>query len=522
MERALALYAQVLGKRFGVNIVWQDSGTASTDGKTIYVDPRYRTIGTKAQAATLFGLIAHETGHLRLTDFAVLKQGMSPLLKSVHNILEDVWMEREFTRSYPSVWADILESTVNMRSMGLYGPATAEAERSHPGSVFANFVLTVALARHYGLDDFSTDAKSWSELAAKRFGVDLVERARSLIEKVDGVCSTSAAMDLARSLLAVLQEVADAEKVPPQGLKSPPSSAAQALEASEDDLQDVRSEKGDALKVGASKNPPQSRGRSQPINVVNGNTLRTNGADIPSFEAQRASVRAGLCGRLERLLEASVNIDIEYRRSGGRLDCRLLSAVRLGRPDVFIRRDDGEEIDTAVSILLDGSGSMEHQWAGALSAAYAVMDVMRQFSVPTALDVFGGDSTYNMHGHDQPWVGMREQPFKMPDGGTPTAHALDVAASVLLRRAESRKIVILVTDGAPNGQSEAIAVAREARLSGVEVAHVFLGSDGEGYEQALRSEGLGRVGRCRDENDAVAVASAIEEALVGVMAVDRQ
>ncbi|MBQ0918274.1 VWA domain-containing protein [Hydrogenophaga aromaticivorans] len=526
MERALALYAQVLARKFGVNIEWRESGTAATDGKTIYVDPRYRSIGTAAQAATLFGLIAHETGHLRLTDFSVLKQeGMTPLLHSLHNILEDVWMEREFTKTYPSVWSDIVESMINMRQMGLYGPPGADHVLRPAGSLFAGFVLSFALGRHYELEDFAKDAGKWCAVAVKRFGDDVVKRAQTVIRAVDNVNSTGAAMDLARQLLALLQEKADtsneeqAAQGKGAGQQQEARNAAQALQASEKDLQSVHTEKGDALKEGVQKDAPGGGHGSQlSVGVRSGRLLREEGYTLPEFEGQRSTVRASLAGRLERLLEASVNIDVEYRRSGGRMDSRLLPAIRLGRQDVFVRRDDGEAIDTAVTIALDGSGSMRDIWAGALSAAYAAMDVMRSHSVAVALDVFSGSASYSMHTHDQPWTGMRESPFILPGGGTPTGAALNVAASVLVQRSEARKIVLLVTDGGPDNLGQAIAVTREAQGAGVDVAHVFIGGDGAEYEEALRANRLGRVGRCLDSRSGVTLAKAIEEALVAVMA----
>lgn len=517
MERALALYAQVLAKKFGVNIVWRQSGTAATDGNTIYVDPRYRSIGTAAQASTLFGLIAHETGHVKLTDFSVLKQeGITPLLHSLHNILEDVWMEREFARSYPSVWSDIVASMVNMRAMGLYGPPPAASTACQAGALYAGFVLSFALARHYELEDFLGDSGKWCEAACARFGVDLVDRAKKLIVAVDGVCSTGAAMDLARQLLALLQEKAGESSQTREA-----HAADQALQASEEDLEGVHTEKGEALKEGAEKLAPvPCVGTRLGVTACPGQVLRQEGFSLPGFDAQRSTVSASLAGRLERLLEASVSIDIEYRRSGGRLDSRLLPAIRLGRQDVFVRRDDGEAIDTAVTILLDGSGSMRDIWGGALAATYAAMDVMRLHSVAAALDVFSQGSSYLMHSHDKPWAGMREQPIVLPGGGTPTGAAINVAASTLVQRSEARKIVLLVTDGGPDHLAQAIAVTREAQAAGVDVAHVFIGSGGEEYELALRANGLGRVGRCLDFRNAVTLAKAIEEALVAIMSAD--
>jgi cobaltochelatase CobT len=61
---------------------------------------------------------------------------------------------------------------------------------------------------------------------------------------------------------------------------------------------------------------------------------------------------------LERLLLAREHRDWEHAREAGRIDARRFGAAVAGRTNVFKRRSDRSELDTAVTFLVDLSGSM--------------------------------------------------------------------------------------------------------------------------------------------------------------------
>jgi cobalamin biosynthesis protein CobT len=62
--------------------------------------------------------------------------------------------------------------------------------------------------------------------------------------------------------------------------------------------------------------------------------------------------------KLERALMAKQQRDWDYAQENGRLDSRRFTAAFAGRTNVFKTRSDSNEIDTALTILVDLSGSM--------------------------------------------------------------------------------------------------------------------------------------------------------------------
>jgi cobalamin biosynthesis protein CobT len=71
--------------------------------------------------------------------------------------------------------------------------------------------------------------------------------------------------------------------------------------------------------------------------------------------------------KLERALLAKQNRDWDYAQAEGRLDTRRLVGAFSAEPDVFKRRMGRPEMDTAVQILVDLSGSMQSNRPGSKS-----------------------------------------------------------------------------------------------------------------------------------------------------------
>lgn len=63
--------------------------------------------------------------------------------------------------------------------------------------------------------------------------------------------------------------------------------------------------------------------------------------------------------KLERALMSKQQRDWDYGREAGRLDSRRLASAYAAKPNVFKARDDRAEMDTALTLLIDLSGSMD-------------------------------------------------------------------------------------------------------------------------------------------------------------------
>ena len=96
IERSLHILGPVLGRKRGVE-VRIGGAAACTDGSTIWLPALPLD---DAEATTLgFGLLFHETNHLRYTDFAVAKE--EGLVGALSNALEDIRIDALGHLEYP-------------------------------------------------------------------------------------------------------------------------------------------------------------------------------------------------------------------------------------------------------------------------------------------------------------------------------------------------------------------------------------------------------------------------------------
>lgn len=167
--------------------------------------------------------------------------------------------------------------------------------------------------------------------------------------------------------------------------------------------------------------------------------------------------------------------------TGQRIDKRSVHLIAAKTPDnrVFSARQERRQEDTAISIIVDASGSMMGSKMDlALRAAYASAKCIKEMAGVTCnVGAF-------------PWINntlLEVKPFgAKPDlkrfyevsanGGTPAAEAILWAGQKLCLRKENRKMVIMFTDGAPDSYVDAAAAIKRIAKYGVELYVVALGS----------------------------------------------
>ena len=104
LTNALPIMVNNYSKMFGVSVRMQGT-SAYTNGKTITI-PRL-DINNPAKARLAYGYLAHESAHVRYTDFKLIKQEFikEDLLRfSLFNILEDSRIESLISRDYIGVY----------------------------------------------------------------------------------------------------------------------------------------------------------------------------------------------------------------------------------------------------------------------------------------------------------------------------------------------------------------------------------------------------------------------------------
>ncbi len=198
-------------------------------------------------------------------------------------------------------------------------------------------------------------------------------------------------------------------------------------------------------------------------------------------ETHALAVCSRMRSRLLTLLQAETLQPRHYGSSGRKLVGKRLVRMALGDARLFARRVETRALSTAVVILLDTSGSMYDECTGGLKrfeianpAAYALHVALK--GLPGVVAASAGFASPSRH---QPSVNVlvdfaeapKSEAFNIqPDGGTPTHDALWYARATLMQRPESRKIILLITDGYPMNGEETLAATKRCTTDGIEIA----------------------------------------------------
>ena len=208
-----------------------------------------------------------------------------------------------------------------------------------------------------------------------------------------------------------------------------------------------------------------------------------------------------LGNKLEDALISIVETAVDFRRSGRRIQSRILPGViTAAKTRIFRHQDEQEGIDTSVLILTDISGSMRSGFGGQMScleAAYACTralgDVLDRFQVPFAVRLFGQQLT-RVKSFEQSWRRHRAYITSRTEASTCTDRALLSVVPEIAHRQEQRKLLVLLTDGIPADETAAAAAMAEARRAGVEVATLLISANGapamNNFRQVLDQFGI--------------------------------
>lgn len=191
-------------------------------------------------------------------------------------------------------------------------------------------------------------------------------------------------------------------------------------------------------------------------------------------EALQAS--AMLDAQLQSLVQTLV-----LNRSGsarrGKLDTRVLHRLSVGNSRIFRRTSETRGLNTEIVLAVDMSGSMRGRYKSVMAskALYAVILSLRKIpGLRSAVMGFYDNCALDiLRPHDRvtPRMNLR------PEGGTLCGHALRYAMQQFTGRRDSRKMVLMLTDGdSDNGSDFQDSIAR-AGASGIELLGIGILDD---------------------------------------------
>jgi cobaltochelatase CobT len=490
LARSLHILGPVLGKKRGVQ-VRIGGRSACTEGNTIWLPAL--PIDDAEAAALGFGLLFHETNHLRYTDFTVDRG--DGLVGALTNALEDVRVDGLGQEEYRGGRAEE-EQLVAM--LIRRGEAKACTSGDHPARILEAYVIWRLEYDLLGIEAAQSMSAQAERVFLETFTPELRAKLDARMFQVRNCRSTREVQALARDLAQVLADEARAEAASRAASDLPGMRASplrQVLDAAtEDRARGIGELAQAAVNAKGSEAPALNlpMPRSAPLRA---DSMAAGAAFALEVTAASNALRQRLAGSLQ-----AESLCRRYPAAAGRhIDMRRIGRVEVGEARIFVRETVGLKTDTAVQLLLDRSGSMGSSRGRerscprpivvAREACYAAALAFQQLpGVAVAAAAFPGcgEGEVAVMADFQQRVERQSGRFASLEagGGTPLAEAMLWAAGELLGQRNARRILLVVTDGAYDMK---LGQAMTARLNGAgietlgigiycDVSHLFLRS----------------------------------------------
>jgi len=494
IERSLHILGPVLGKKRGVD-VRIGGGQACTDGSTIWL-PALPI--DDAEAAVLgFGLLFHETNHVRYTDFSVAKG--DGLVGALTNALEDIRIDGLGHQEYAGGRREeehLVEALIRR------GEAKSCAQDDHAAKILESYVMWRLEYDLLGIEAAKGMAEQAEQLFRETFMPGVQTKLDALMFGVRQCRSTCEVQALAQTIARMLEEEARAEEEPkqesqqgPEGQPDDrPNPLRQALDAAAEDHASGIGELAQAA-INAKGCEAPAANLPMPCGGASGDALSV--AEGASFSEEVKAASNALRQRLVGLLQAETLCRRYPAIAGKRIDTRRLCRIETGDARMFVRDVVGLKTDTAVQILVDRSGSMGSARSRGKSGAPRPIEVARASCYATALALkqvpgvivaaaaFPGNAenevmvmaqfTERIDRHAARFASLEAR------GGTPMAEAMLWGAAQLLGQCKPRRILLVTTDGAYD-EDLGRAMVTKLKAAGIEalgigihcdVSHIF-------------------------------------------------
>jgi len=259
----------------------------------------------------------------------------------------------------------------------------------------------------------------------------------------------------------------------------------QALNATEDDLQGLLSDVGNAAGELLSQRAKQNPQPFDPYFLAGRPFNRS-----PEYSAHREQLgmqhSAGLRQILNGLLQAQVDCRVRLKRQGKRIDTSRIAMMKGGETRVFRSKARSERQSAAIQFLFDKSASMGQAMTHAEAALFAVLKSLEGLPlVTTGAMSFPGTDPIEQNCCDLIKRSSERLGGAVIAGGfgaysagnTPMAQAIWPAAVEVMRAKGERKILFVITDGEPNPGSEGSCkeLIERCEATGIEVIGLGFG-----------------------------------------------
>ena len=189
-------------------------------------------------------------------------------------------------------------------------------------------------------------------------------------------------------------------------------------------------------------------------------------------EAEAAT--AALRNRLIQLVQSQAKAKRKTSRHGRRLNDRKLHRIKSGNTRVYKKVSRKKAVNTTVQVLLDRSSSMRSGMSVASQSTLALTAAMKKIPhLSVGASFFPGlgrsAATVLTDHEQQMYQTAGYYPAVDAYGTTPLLEALMWSGDTLLERKEERKILIVITDGTPDGFGDCQEAISDLKRGGIEV-----------------------------------------------------
>lgn len=495
-EQSLPIVAAALGRLCGVAIEFGGQVPA-TDGKTIYM-PMPETMAVEDELKVL-GILCHEAGHVRLTDFGNEGQKLTHLERAIDNALEDCRVEMAMSRLYPGA-ESLFERAHASKVQELVSWETIDEQTLVP--LFLLAISEERLLYRKWLTPLTTKLLGHMQ---RTFGKTVTEKLIALALEVRDAKSTQDVVAIRKRIMRLLKREAVRQE---SSAKAPASDKDASSETG-------KTEQSSGLSNGSNESSdtalerllrPTLKPVVNPLDISG--TLKRLRADesVPGLKVDLtgrirpapAKEDVGL-ERLARARKDSVALRLALRGlvqakarcakcitdRGRRFSTTHLCRLVVSDARVFEQRTERQAPNTVVHVLLDMSGSMGV--AGGDLAVRASLGLVLGLEgirgVNPALSVFPGAAcghaqqaicTVLKHGERLTQVTPGQIGAISSWGGTPLQQALQAAGITLAACREAKKALILITDGRVSVQATAPLI-EDLKQVGIRVFGIQIG-----------------------------------------------
>jgi hypothetical protein len=504
-DQELAGLAMTLGKDAKMKItVNGDTSFCSPDGSHINIA---RMPSTPLGRMLMVGLCFHETGH------ALFTKGGRPdgLLGDMMNVIEDIRVDTETIKARPGTCFNLEAVTTHYVNKGSLEPKSLA--HAMLGKVMAHGFGR--LMNHKAILPLEALC---DEMMEDAFGQEFVENVQAIIKDIPKLRSTADATVMARKLIDLIiqqQKLNQSAQPQQQGNgKNEQTSGSASGNTQQEAKGSKRGNKNKSEVSGTGGNGAGSGGGKRPtpqeieellknktgfgdlsaliqseLDSMSGSItdnlrqhipmlpeigkLKPSNGKLDEVEAISASsrMRAKMLGMMQSIKRKPES----YGLSGRKLASGRLVRLATGDPKFFKKKVEKVEVNTAVVVLLDLSGSMGGKYEVANAAAFALHNTLFGLKGVSVCSAEFSGKTKGPEVNILVDFGRKPQSANFnhyPFDGTPTDTAIWAGRALLLQRPEPRKILLVITDGRPSKSSETKAATLRTMKDGIEIAAI--------------------------------------------------